>query len=175
MGYGSKNECAERWTRRRKDRGNIVDKKKIILLAEDNPVFEELSVYALEGSGVADGVVVARDGAEALDYLFCEGAHDGRDDGAVPMVILLDMVMPRLGGLEVLEAIRSDERTRLLPVVMFSSSDEPQDLIDAYALGANSYVAKTSSDEPFSELVLRIARYWLEVNRHPPKLGRGAR
>ncbi len=153
----------------------------IILLVEDNADDEVLTTRALRGSGVANEVVVARDGAEALEWLFGEGRHAGRDTSQVPQVILLDLKLPKLSGLEVLHRIRADDRTRVLPVVLLTPSDEEQDIASGYALGANSYVRKPAVQIPdyavqipdyvefdrFVEAVKRLGLYWLVVN-HPP-------
>lgn len=144
----------------------------IILLVEDNPDDEVLTTRALRGSGVANDVVVARDGAEALDWLFGEGSHAGRDTSQAPQVVLLDLKLPKLSGLEVLERIRGDARTRLLPVVLLTSSDEERDVTSGYSLGANSYVRKPVDFDKFVEAVKRLGLYWLVVNQPPKGPGR---
>src|SRR5262245_52606805 len=116
--------------------------REVILLVEDNPDDEELALVALQERGVADQVVVVRDGVEVLDYLFATGTHEGRDSSVLPSLILLDLNLPKLDGLEVLRRLRADERTQLVPVVVLSTSNEERDLISAYRLGANSYVRK---------------------------------
>src|SRR3712207_5367654 len=128
-------------------------KDKIILLVEDNPDDELLTLRALKKNGVLNEVVVARDGVEALDYLFGTGSHAGRDIGVMPQLILLDLKLPRIDGLEVLRRLRADERTRLLPVVILTSSREQQDMVDGYGLGANSYVRKPVNFEQFVSAV----------------------
>lgn len=149
-----------------------MDSDKAILLVEDNPRDEELTLRALQKSRVLNPVVVARDGVEALDYLFCRGAHAGRD-GALPQVVLLDLKLPRIDGLEVLRAIRLDERLKLLPVVILTSSVEEQDLVRSYSLGANSYIRKPVDFEQFVEAVRTLGLYWLVLNQSPPPpLGR---
>ena len=139
-----------------------------MLLVEDNPHDEALALRALGKAGLADRVVVTRDGAEALDYLFAEGAHGDRDPADLPAVVLLDLEMPKVGGLEVLTRLRSDPRTRTLPVVIFSSSDEPRDLAESYRLGANSYVRKPIEFAEITTAVAEVGRYWLQLNELPP-------
>ena len=143
---------------------------RTILLVEDNPDDEELTVRALRKNHVANDVVVARDGVEALDYLFAQGAHADRDARLKPQVILLDLKLPKLDGLGVLRRIRSDERTKYIPVVVLTSSREERDLIDSYGLGANSYVRKPVDFTQFSEAAKQLGLYWLILNeqvRHP--------
>ncbi len=141
---------------------------KVILLVEDNPDDELLALRALKKTGVENEVVVAHDGVEALDYLFASGPHSGRDPAVMPQLILLDLKLPRVGGLEVLRRLRSHERTRLLPVVILSSSREHQDMLDGYSLGANSYVRKPVNFEQFVMAVELLRRYWLVLNEDPP-------
>ena len=142
--------------------------RKVILLVEDNPDDELLTLRALRKSGVQNEVVVAHDGVEALDYLFASGPHAGRDPTAVPQLILLDLKLPKVGGLEVLKRLRSEERTRRLPVVILSSSREQRDMLDGYGLGANSYVRKPVNFEQFVTAVELLRRYWLVLNEDPP-------
>jgi two-component system, response regulator len=141
---------------------------KIILLVEDNPDDELLTLRALKKNGVLNKVVVARDGVEALDYLFGTGSYAGRDTGVMPQLILLDLKLPRIDGLEVLRRLRADERTRLLPVVILTSSREQQDMVDGYGLGANSYVRKPVNFEQFVSAVEQLKLYWLILNEAPP-------
>jgi CheY-like chemotaxis protein len=141
---------------------------KVILLVEDNPDDELLALRALKKTGVENDVVVAHDGVEALDYLFASGSHSGRDPAVMPQLILLDLKLPKVGGLEVLRRLRSHERTRLLPVVILSSSREHQDMLDGYSLGANSYVRKPVNFEQFVVAVELLRRYWLVLNEDPP-------
>ncbi len=143
--------------------------KKMILLVEDNPDDEALTLRALKKNNVSNEVVVARDGVEALDYLFAEGSYAGRDETDLPEVVLLDLKLPKLDGLEVLKRIRADERTELLPVIILTSSNEEQDLINGYKLGCNSYVRKPVDFDRFSEAVLHLGLYWLVLNEPPPK------
>ena len=143
-------------------------KGKIILLVEDNPDDELLALRALRKNGVANEVVVAHDGVEALDYLFATGEYSGRDIEDAPQLVLLDLKLPRVDGLEVLRRVRSDERTRLLPVVILTSSKERQDMLDGYGLGANSYVRKPVNFERFVEAVEQLKLYWLVLNESPP-------
>jgi two-component system response regulator len=141
---------------------------KVILLVEDNPDDELLTLRALKKTGVQNEVVVAHDGVEALDYLFASGPHAGRDPAVMPQLILLDLKLPRVDGLEVLKRLRSDERTRLLPVVILSSSREQRDIHDSYGLGANSYVRKPVNFEQFVRAVELLSSYWLVLNEDPP-------
>jgi two-component system response regulator len=141
---------------------------KVILLVEDNPDDEALALRALRKANVRNQVVVARDGVEALDYLFGSGAHAGRDTRTLPQVVLLDLKLPRLDGLEVLRRLRADERTRLLPVVILTSSIEDEDRIAGYKLGANSYVRKPVEFGQFAEAVRQLGLYWLLLNEPPP-------
>ncbi|MDQ3746396.1 MAG: response regulator [Acidobacteriota bacterium] len=143
-------------------------KSNVILLVEDNPRDEALTLRALRKSNIANDVVVARDGVEALDYLFGEGAHAGRDTDERPQLILLDLKLPKVDGLQVLQRIRSDERTRRLPVVIFTSSGEEEDLIKSYDLGANSYVRKPVEFEQFMDATRQLGLYWLILNEVAP-------
>jgi len=140
--------------------------KKVILLVEDNPDDVALTMRALKKSKVMNEVVVAQDGVEALEYLFCTGKYAGRD-GQKPQVILLDLKMPRMDGLEVLQRIRGDERTKLLPVVMLTTSTEDKDKIESYKLGANSYVRKPVDFNQFTSAVQQLGLYWLLLNEMP--------
>ena len=137
---------------------------KTILLVEDNPDDLELAMRALRKSGYGDGIVVARDGVEALDYLFGTGAFAGRDSTVQPTVILLDLKLPRLDGHEVLERLRKDKRTQLIPVVVLTSSDERDDIRGAYARGANSYIRKPVEFNQFTSMLADIGHYWLDLN-----------
>jgi two-component system response regulator len=139
-----------------------------ILLVEDNRDDEALTLRALKKNNIANEVVVARDGAEALDYLFGTGTHTGRDLNLMPQVILLDLNLPRIGGLDVLRRIRGDERTRLLAVVVLTSSKEDEDIIKSYSLGANSYVRKPVDFAQFSEAVKTLGLFWLLLHETPP-------
>jgi two-component system response regulator len=141
---------------------------RIILLVEDNPDDELLAMRALKKNGILSEVVVARDGVEALDYLFGAGEHAERDVSVMPQLILLDLKLPRIDGLEVLRRLRSDGRTRLLPVVILTSSKEQQDMLDSYGLGANSYVRKPVNFEQFVLAVEQLKLYWLSLNEAPP-------
>lgn len=141
--------------------------KKIILLIEDNVDDERLTLRALRKSNVMNELVIAADGQQALDYLFGQNAYDGRNLNSMPAVIILDLKLPKLSGLEVLRRIRSDARTRLIPVVVLTSSDDPNRITEAYEAGANSFVRKPSDPMDFSEMILNLAMYWLLLNCIP--------
>jgi CheY-like chemotaxis protein len=141
---------------------------KIILLVEDNPDDVALTLRALKKNHIANEVVVARDGEEALEYLTATGRHAGRTVAVLPQVILLDLKLPKLGGLEVLRAIRANPQTRLLPVVVLTSSSEEPDIIASYDLGANSYIRKPVDFNQFLEAVRQLGLYWLLLNQAPP-------
>lgn len=140
----------------------------MILLVEDNPDDEALTLRALKKNNILNEVVVARDGAEALDFLFGAGAYAGRDLALMPEVILLDINLPKINGLEVLERIRANERTRLLPVVILTTSNEERDKIKSYTLGANSFIRKPVDFQQFSEAIRQLGVYWLVLNQSPP-------
>jgi len=141
---------------------------KSILLVEDNPDDVELTLMALKASKILNPVIIARDGEEALDYLFGTGACAGRGMAAMPVLTLLDLKLPKIDGIEVLSRIRSDERTRLYPVVILTSSDEQKDILNGYRLGANSYVRKPVDFNQFSDAVKQLGLYWLILNEAPP-------
>ena len=140
----------------------------IIFLVEDNPDDEELTLRALKKKNIANEVVVARDGAEALDYLFGKGAFKDRDVSIVPAVILLDLKLPKIDGLEVLKRIRADHRTSLLPIVVLTSSKEELDLLNSYSSGCNSYIRKPVDFDSFAEAIAQLGLYWLVLNEPPP-------
>ena len=142
---------------------------KVILLVEDNPDDEALTLRALRKNNIGNEVVVARDGAEALDYFFGTGAYAGRDMTIMPSMTLLDLKLPKIDGLEVLKRLRADDRTKLIPVVILTSSKEEQDLINGYSLGANSYIRKPVDFGQFVEAVRQLGLYWLVLNEAPPK------
>lgn len=144
---------------------------RVILLVEDNPKDVELTIRALKKASTTNPIVVACDGVEALDYLFARGAHANRPASAVPQVVLLDLKLPKVDGLEVLRALRKDPRTRLLPVVVLTSSQEEQDLINSYSLGANSYMRKPVDFLQFTEAVRQLGLYWLVLNQVAPETG----
>jgi two-component system response regulator len=141
---------------------------RIILLVEDNPDDEALTLRAFKKSNIMNEVVVARDGAEALDYVFGTGAHADRGVTQPPELVLLDLKLPKVSGMEVLARLRSDERTRLIPVVILTSSKEDRDLAEAYSLGANSYIVKPVDFSQFLEAVKQLGLYWLVLNHNPP-------
>jgi two-component system, response regulator len=143
-------------------------KDKVILLVEDNPDDVQLTQRSLRKNNILNEVVVAKDGVEALDYLFGRGAHAGRDLKKLPVLILLDIRLPKIDGIEVLRTIRQDERTRLLPVVILTSSKEESDLLNGYRLGANSYVRKPVDFVQFNEAIKHLGLYWLLWNEAPP-------
>jgi len=142
--------------------------EKIIFLVEDNADDEALTLRALKKSHIKNEVVVARDGAEALDYLLGRGAHEGRDTSVLPQVVLLDLKLPKVDGLEVLRALRADARTKRLPVVILTSSKEDDDLLNGYDLGANSYIRKPVDFTEFAEAVRQLGLYWLVLNEAAP-------
>ena len=141
---------------------------KVILLVEDNPDDEALTLRALKKNNIGNDVVIARDGAEALDYLFGAGAYAGRDMSVMPAITLLDLKLPKVDGLEVLRRLRANNRTSLLPVVILTSSKEEQDLLNGYKLGANSYIRKPVNFGQFVEAVRQLGLYWLVLNESPP-------
>jgi two-component system, response regulator len=143
-------------------------KEKVILLVEDNPDDVALTLRSLKKNNILNRVVVAGDGVEALDYLFGTGAYAGRDGNDLPVIVLLDLKLPRMDGMEVLKRIRRDERTQLIPVVILTSSVEESDLVSGYKLGANSYVRKPVDFEQFNEAVKQLGLYWLLWNEPPP-------
>ena len=143
--------------------------EKVILLVEDNPDDEALTLRALKKNNIRNKVVVAHDGAEALDYLFGTGTYASREPGNTPQVILLDLKLPKIDGLEVLRRIRAAERTKLIPVVILTSSKEEQDMIQGYGYGANSYVRKPVDFNQFVEAVNQLGLYWLVLNEVPPR------
>jgi two-component system response regulator len=141
---------------------------RVIVLVEDNANDEELTLRAFRKSKIVNRVVVVRDGAEALDYFFFRGAHANRPAGEIPQVVLLDLKLPKVDGLDVLRALRADERTRLIPVVILTSSAEDQDLLRGYGLGANSYVRKPVDFSQFVDAVRQLGLYWLVINQAAP-------
>lgn len=141
--------------------------RKTILLVEDNPDDEALTLRALKKNNIGNAVVVARDGAQALDYLFATGEHENRDVNERPAVVLLDLNLPKISGLEVLRKIRENVATRLLPVVLLTSSTEEEDRIQGYSLGANSYVRKPVDFNDFVNAAGQLGLYWLLINETP--------
>ncbi len=140
---------------------------QIILLVEDSPDDEALTLRALKKNNITNEVVVAHDGVEAVEYLFGYGSYEGRDATDLPQIVLLDLKLPRMDGFEVLKQLRADPRTRLLPVVILTSSREQEDLVRGYSLGANSYVRKPVNFEQFVEAVKQLGLYWLVLNEKP--------
>ncbi len=143
--------------------------RKVILLVEDNADDEALTLRSLSKSKVGNEVVVVRDGVEALEYLLGTGDNDSENRGVLPEVILLDLKLPRIDGLEVLRRIRAHERTKFVPVVVLTSSDEEPDLVESYRLGANSYVRKPVDFTRFAEAIRHLELYWMVLNQSPPK------
>jgi two-component system, response regulator len=143
--------------------------EKLILLVEDNPDDEELTLRALRQAKVANEIAVTRDGAEAVEFLFGEGRHAGRDLSRMPGVILLDLKLPKLSGLDVLQRLRADERTKLIPIVVLTSSSEDEDMLKSYKSGANSYVRKPIEFGAFVSAVSQLGVYWVLLNQTPPR------
>lgn len=143
---------------------------KMIMLVEDNPDDEELTLRALRQANIANEVVVARDGSEALEFLFGTGSHEGRDRDRMPAVVLLDLKLPKLSGIDVLNRMRADPRTQLIPVVILTSSSEDEDMLNSYQSGANSYVRKPVDFSAFADAVTQLGLYWMLLNATP---GRG--
>ncbi len=139
-------------------------KDVVILLVEDNPDDEALTLRAMHKNRLSNPVVVAHDGVEALDYLFATGEYSSRDASDLPAVILLDLKLPKLDGLEVLRRLRANEKTRLIPVVVLTTSNEERDIVNSYSLGANSYVRKPVDFEQFTDAVGKLGMYWLLIN-----------
>lgn len=142
---------------------------KLILVVEDNPDDEELTLRALRQGKVANEIMVVRDGAEALEFLFGTGKHQGRDVSRLPSVVLLDLKLPKLSGLEVLQRLRADERTRLMPIVVLTSSSEDEDMLKSYQHGANSYVRKPVEFGAFVAAVGQLGVYWALINEPAPR------
>jgi CheY-like chemotaxis protein len=149
------------------DAANIVE----ILIVEDNPQDLDLALRALQKAKLANRVHIVRDGAEAIEFIFCEGAYSQRKIENGPKVILLDLKLPKVDGLQVLQRIKGDPRTKAIPVVVITSSKEQNDVVESYNLGVNSYIVKPVNFEQFSEAVQKLGMYWLLLN-HPPKLER---
>lgn len=144
--------------------------EKVILLVEDNPDDEELTLLALRRNNIKNEIIVARDGQEALDYLFGIGAHAGRDTTVLPQLVLLDLNLPKINGIDVLTRLRADDRTRLLPIVVLTSSMEERDRLAAYNNFANSYIRKPVDFDQFTEAVRQLGLYWLVLNQPPPRV-----
>jgi two-component system, response regulator len=144
---------------------------KMILLVEDNPNDEELTLRALKKANIANQVAIARDGQEALDFLFGAGKYAGREPPTMPAVVLLDLKLPKLDGIDVLQRIRADPRTKLVPVVILTSSSEDEDMVRSYQSGANSYVRKPIEFGAFANAVTQLGMYWVLINQIPPNRG----
>ncbi len=147
-------------------------KERTILLVEDNPDDIELTLRALKQYNIKNEITVARDGAEALDYLFATGTYSNRDTTTMPAVVILDLKLPKVDGLEVLQRMRADERTKLVPVVILTSSKEERDMVNGYKFGANSYVRKPVDFTQFVEAARQLGLYWLVINEPPPQTRR---
>jgi len=145
--------------------------EKMILLVEDNPNDEELTLRALKKANIANQVAIARDGQEALDFLFSTGKYAGREPPTMPAVVLLDLKLPKLDGIDVLQRIRADPRTKLIPVVILTSSSEDEDMVRSYQSGANSYVRKPIEFSAFANAVTQLGMYWVLINQIPPSRG----
>jgi two-component system response regulator len=146
-----------------------------MLLVEDNPKDLKLTLAALEGRHLANRIEVARDGQEALDYLFCQGKHVNRSFDPAPRVVLLDLKLPGIDGLEVLRAVKSDPRTKTIPVVILTTSKEDRDVVESYNLGVNAYIQKPVDFDQFRQIVDQIGLFWLVVNQPPPAQSTGAK
>jgi two-component system response regulator len=153
--------------------GQPTNREKVILLVEDNPDDRDLTLIAFREANILNQVIVTQDGEEALDYLFGRGAYSGRDTRIMPQVVLLDLKLPKVDGLEVLRRIREDRRTKLLPVVILTTSKEQRDLVESYELGANSYVRKPVDFSKFVEASRQLGLYWLVLNETPAPAGNG--
>ncbi len=149
-----------------------MEEKRTILLVEDNPDDVELTLRALKQYNVRNEIAVVRDGAEALDYLFATGAYAERSTCPMPAVVILDLKLPKVDGFEVLQRLRADERTKLVPVVILTSSKEERDMVNGYRLGANSYVQKPVDFTQFVEAARQLGLYWLVINEPPPRIRR---
>jgi len=143
-------------------------KDKIVLLVEDNPDDEELTLRALRKNHITNEIIVVRDGAETLDYLFAEGKYSGRDARLMPVLVLLDLKIPKIDGIEVLKRLRADPRTKVLPIVILTTSNEEKDILQSYNLNANSFVRKPVDFDEFTEAVKNLGLYWLLINQPPP-------
>jgi two-component system response regulator len=147
---------------------NAMSQKPIeILLVEDNPNDEELTLYALRKNNITNHVHIVRDGAEALEYLFCTGEYADRQINDPPKVVLLDLKLPKVDGLEVLERVKADARTRTIPVVVLTSSQEERDIVESYHLGVNSYIVKPVDFDQFIDVVHNLGLYWMLLNKTP--------
>ncbi len=148
---------------------NAAMNNRMILLVEDNPDDELLTLRALKKNNLSENITVVRDGVEALDYLFGTGAYADRDTAQMPTVILLDLQLPKVNGLQVLQKMRENEQTRYLPVVILTTSKEEQDMVSSYSLGANSFIRKPVDFDKFINAIEQLGQYWLVLNEPPPK------
>lgn len=146
-------------------------KANTILLVEDNDDDVELTIRALKKNHISNKLDIVRDGAEALEYLYCEGRYAGREPKTLPQVVLLDLKLPKIGGLDVLKRIREDSRTKFMPVVILTSSKEESDVMNGYKMHANSYIRKPVDFDQFAEAIKELGLYWLILNEPPPRMG----
>ena len=142
-----------------------------ILLVDDSQDDIDLTLHTLRGENLANNISIVRDGAEALDFLFCQGAYENRAPELIPRLILLDLKLPKVDGIEVLRQIKGDSRTKIIPVVILTSSQEERDLVDSYSLGANSYIQKPVDFDKFRQVIKGLGLYWLVINHRPPVNG----
>ncbi len=149
-----------------------MEEKRTILLVEDNPDDVELTLRALTRNNIRNPIDVVHDGEEALNYFFATGAYSDRDTTTMPSLVILDLKLPKVDGLEVLQRMRADERTKLVPVVILTSSNEERDIVNSYKFGANSYIRKPVDFTQFIEAVRQLGLYWLVINEPPPKIRR---
>jgi len=138
-----------------------------ILLIEDNPIDVELAIRALKKSGLVNNIIVVNDGEDALDFIYCKNKYENRKHGDIPKIILLDLKLPKVNGLEVLKILKSDEDKKIIPVIVLTSSNQEKDMVESYKLGVNSYIQKPVDFDQFVESVKQIGMYWLLLNKLP--------